>query len=271
MIKKKRVYKADKKVNPFIGILLFLISIILISITGPLGLIYGFFHSLFSRGLKGIGAYFLQIAISVDQLGNVLMQHLLNILWVKKGRYNFGNRDETISSALGRNKRLGTLTGFGNGIDKLLDFIDPNHSLNSIDYYIEPSDQIIDKLAWIHIVDGRILMTRTEGREKYYFPGGKRRPGESDEQAILREIREELTVNLNIQNLFFVGIFEAQADGQKPGILVRTTCYTASYQGNLQPDSEIAEMVWLNYKDIHMVSEVGILVFNFLKEKGQLQ
>src|SRR5680860_1506515 len=180
MIKKKRIYKADKKANPFIGVLLFLISIVLLTVTGPIGFVYGLLHSLFTKGIKGIGEYLLKIAISFDQLGNVIMQHLLNTLWVKKGRYNFGNRDETISSALGRNKKLGTLTGLGNNIDKLLDDIDPNHSLNSIDYYIEPSDQIIDKLGWVHIVEGRILMTRTEGREKYYIPGGKREPGESD-------------------------------------------------------------------------------------------
>lgn len=271
MIRKKRVYKADKKVNPLIGVLLFLISIVLLAVSGPLGFIYGFFHAFFTKGFKGIGEFLLKIAISIDQLGNVMMQHLLNILWVKKGCYNFGNRDETISSALGRNKNLGTLTGFGNWIDKLLDVIDPNHSLNSIDYYIEPSDQIIDKLAWIHIVDGRILMTRTEGREKYYIPGGKRETGESDAQALFREIKEELSVELDITSLFFIGIFEAQADGHKPGILVRMTCYTASYHGELLPASEIAEMVCLNYKDKHMVSEVDVLIFNFLWEKGQLE
>lgn len=271
MIKKKRVYKVDKKVNPFIGVLLFLISIVLLAVTGPIGFVYGLFNNLFKKGFKGIGEYLLKIAISIDQLGNVMMQHLLNTLWVKKGCYNFGNRDETISSALGRNKNLGTLTGFGNWIDKLLDVIDPDHSLNSIDYYIEPSDQIIDKLAWIHIVDGRILMTRTEGREKYYIPGGKREPGESDAKALFREIQEELSVEIEISSLFFIGIFEAQADGHKPGVLVRMTCYTASYEGELQPDSEIAELVWLNYKDKHMVSEVDVLIFDFLKEKGQLK
>ncbi len=271
MIFKNRVYKADKKVNPFIGVLLFLISIVLLAVTGPIGFIYGFFQSFFKKGFKGIGEYLLKIAISVDQLGNVMMQHLLNTLWVKKGRYNFGNRDETISSALGRNKKLGTLTGFGNWIDKLLDTIDPNHSLNSIDYYVEPSDQMIDKLAWVHIVDGRILMTRTEGREKYYIPGGKREPEESDAQTLFREIKEELSVELDMASLFFIGVFEAQADGHKPGVLVRMTCYTASYVGELQPESEIAEMVWLNYTDRHMVSEVDMLIYNFLKEKGQLE
>jgi len=76
----------------------------------------------------------------VDQLGNVIMQHLLNLLLVKKGGYKFGNRDETISSALGKNKQKNMLTGFGKSIDKILDIIDANHSLNSIDYYIEPNE-----------------------------------------------------------------------------------------------------------------------------------
>lgn len=138
MILRKRSEQSAKKVNPFFGFLLFLISILLLVFTGPLGFIYGFFHNLFSRGFAGIGEYFLKISISIDQLGNVLMQHLLNALWIKKGGYLFGNRDETISSALGKNKAQNTLTGFGRLIDNILDFIDPNHSLNSIDYYVEP-------------------------------------------------------------------------------------------------------------------------------------
>ncbi|NND15420.1 MAG: hypothetical protein HKN89_03765 [Eudoraea sp.] len=138
MILRKQSQQAAKKVNPFIGLLLFLISLLLLVITGPLGFIYGFFHGLFTRGFNGIGEYLLKIAISIDQIGNVLMQHLLNMLWVKKGGYLFGNRDETISSALGKNKAQGTLTGLGKMIDSILDFIDPNHSLNSIDYYVEP-------------------------------------------------------------------------------------------------------------------------------------
>ncbi|WP_435623135.1 hypothetical protein [Flagellimonas sp.] len=138
MILKQQECKRDKKVNPFIGILLFLISIVLMALTGPLGLIYGFFRQLFTSGFKGVGEFALELAISIDQLGNVLMQHLFNTLWITRTGYRFGNRDETISSALGKNKQLGTLTGFGRAIDKILDFIDPNHSLNSIDYHIEP-------------------------------------------------------------------------------------------------------------------------------------
>jgi 8-oxo-dGTP diphosphatase len=270
MIIKKRVYSADKKVNPIIGILLFIISILLFVFTVPFGFIYALFYKLFKKGITGIGEYALKIAISIDQLGNVSMQHLLNLLWIKEGGYYFGNRDETISSAIGRNKKLGTLTIFGRGIDKLLDTIDSNHSLNSIDYYIEPTENIIDKLAWIHLMDRRILSTRSKGKTKYYIPGGKRELGETDSATLAREIKEELSVDIHVPSLEYIGVFEAQADGHIPGILVRMTCYAAQYHGQLLPDSEIEEMVWLTYKDRKMVSAVDQLIFDFLYHKGDL-
>lgn len=138
MVYKEIDGQKSKKTNPLIGLLLLLISLILLFTTGVLGFVFGFFYQLFTKGIAGVGEYALKIAISIDQLGNVMLQHLLNLIWIKKEGYKFGNRDETISSVLGKNKQLNTLTAFGKGIDKVLDFIDPNHSLNSIDYFIEP-------------------------------------------------------------------------------------------------------------------------------------
>lgn len=271
MIIKKRSHQPGTRKHPVIGLLLFLISIVLLIITGPLGLIYGIFHSLFSRGIRGLGEYFLQIAVSIDQLGNVLMQHLLNVLLIKPGGYPFGNRDETISSALGRNKQNGTLTGFGSSIDSLLDWIDPNHSLNSIDYYIEPSQQIIEAVSWIYLEDRRILCSRSKGKQVYYIPGGKRETDESEIQALRREIMEELGVTLKVDSIRSIGVFEAQADGHPPGIKVRLSCYKADYQGTLQPTSEIQEMVWLEYRDRTLIAPADQLVFDFLRQKGDLQ
>lgn len=46
---------------------------------------------------------------------------------------------------------------------------------------------VIDKLAWIHLVDGRVLSTRSYGKDVYYIPGGKRETGETDDQALLHQ------------------------------------------------------------------------------------
>jgi len=270
MIYRKKREQPDRKTHPLIGLLLFLISIILLLTTGVFGFIYGVFHSVIKRGFRGLGEYCLQIAISIDQLGNVLMQHLLNLLWIRRGGYAFGNRDETISSALGRNKRSGTLTGFGKAIDRILDLIDPNHSLNSIDYFIEPSDQIIEAVSWIHLKDKQILASRSEGKSRYYIPGGKRLPGEAEVQALRREIEEEMGVLLIPDSIALLGIFEAPADAQPPGTLVRLSCYTGRYEGALKPSSEIREIVWLTYSDRDLVAPADQLVFDFLHQKGML-
>ncbi|MBC8767035.1 NUDIX domain-containing protein [Arenibacter sp. BSSL-BM3] len=270
MILKKQVYKVDRKVNPLIGILLFFISIILLIFTLPLGFVYGLFHGMFKKGIVGLSEYLLKIAISIDQLGNVGMQHLLNLVWIKKGGYKFGNRDETISSALGRNHKLGTLTKFGTAIDQLLDFIDKNHSLNSIDYYIEPSSEIIDQLAWIHVADQKLLAIKPKGKTNFILPGGQKEPKESDVMTLSREIKDELGIILDISSFEHLGIFEARANGRKPNILIRSTCYSSEYTGELKVNPEVGEIFWLNYVDRESVSEVDSLIFDILKDSGLL-
>jgi ADP-ribose pyrophosphatase YjhB (NUDIX family) len=270
LIRKARPETPDKKIHPLIGLLLFLISLVLLIFTGPLGFLYGILYSLIKKGVAGVGEYLLKIAVSIDQLGNVLMQHLLNLLWIKKGGYLFGNRDETISSALGRNKKLGMLTRFGNFIDAFLDAIDPNHSLNSIDYYVEPSRNVVDKLGLVLVREKMILCVRNKGKALFCIPGGKRINGESDLTTLTREIREELQVSLLPENFRFLDTFEAQANGEPPGILERLRCYEAGFSGDLLPSSGIEEMKWLTYQEREKTSPAGQLVFEHLRDKGRL-
>ena len=129
----------------------------------------------------------------------------------------------------------------------------------------------IDKIAWLHLRDGEILSTRSHGKDRYYFPGGKREAGETDAQTLLREIKEELTVDLDPASLEYAGTFEAPAHGHAAGVLVRMSCYYAPrYTGMLQPAAEIAEVVWLTYRHRAQVSAVDQLIFDWLKERGIL-
>ncbi|MDJ1495834.1 NUDIX domain-containing protein [Cytophagaceae bacterium DM2B3-1] len=128
----------------------------------------------------------------------------------------------------------------------------------------------IDKLAWIELKNKSILSTRTYGKDKYYIPGGKRELGETDVQALCREINEELCINLNNDTLQLVGVFQAQAHGHPEGTMVQMTCYMAEYTGEISAASEIEEITWLNYSDKDKISEVDKLIFDFLKEKDLL-
>jgi 8-oxo-dGTP diphosphatase len=129
---------------------------------------------------------------------------------------------------------------------------------------------VIDKLAWIELQNGRILSTRSFGKDAYYIPGGKREPGETDTQTLIREIKEELTIDLYPDSLQYFGTFEAQAHGHAAGILVKMQCYTAAYSGTIKAAAEIEEVVWLTYADRSKVSPVDKLIFDWLKENGKL-
>ncbi|MGV9212943.1 NUDIX hydrolase [Micromonospora sp. RB23] len=122
----------------------------------------------------------------------------------------------------------------------------------------------IDKVAWILIEDGRVLSTRSQGKDVWYLPGGKREPGESDLETLRREIDEELSVEVDVHGATRLGTFTAQAHGHAVGVAVRMTCYRAGYRGRLRPASEIAEMAWLGYADRHRTSPVDQLIFDHL-------
>jgi 8-oxo-dGTP diphosphatase len=129
---------------------------------------------------------------------------------------------------------------------------------------------LIDKIAWIQLQNGKILSTRSRGKDVYYIPGGKREQGETDVQTLIREIREELDVAIAPGSATHVGTFEAQAHGHAAGIAVRMTCYTADYQGTLTASSEIDELIWLTYVDRARVSPVDQFIFNHLHQNREL-
>jgi 8-oxo-dGTP diphosphatase len=126
----------------------------------------------------------------------------------------------------------------------------------------------IDKLALIYVKDKKILCTLNKGKDTWYFPGGKRDPGESDEQALIREIREELSVEVDPSTMKLYGVFEAQAFDKTVGTIVRMTCYTAEFSGELKADNEIERFGFFGYHDKLNKTEAGVKVFDDLFKKG---
>jgi GNAT superfamily N-acetyltransferase/ADP-ribose pyrophosphatase YjhB (NUDIX family) len=145
-------------------------------------------------------------------------------------------------------------------------YVLPGQDIPFVDLRLAP----IDKIAWIRLKDGKILSTRSRGKDACYIPGGKRERGESDLQALTREVREELDVAIVPGSVAYAGTFQAQAHGHPAGVTVRMTCYTADYQGTLTPSSEVAELYWLSYADRGRVSPVDRVIFDHLYRGGQL-
>ena len=107
----------------------------------------------------------------------------------------------------------------------------------------QKASSFIDKLALILVRDRKQLVVRTAGKSAFFTPGGKREGAETDAQALVRECKEELDVDVAAETMEPYGVFQAQAFGKPEGTMVRMTCYTAEYTGTLTASSEIEELV----------------------------
>ncbi|MFG2351137.1 NUDIX hydrolase [Streptomyces phaeochromogenes] len=126
-----------------------------------------------------------------------------------------------------------------------------------------------EKVAWVLVREGRVLVTRDEDRDLFYFPGGMREPGESDNETLVREIEEELQAVIVAGTLVHFGTFETRSD-HDGRVEFRMICYAAVHRGVLNPAGEIAEMAWFGYGERDRVSPVDQLVFDALHMDGKL-
>jgi 8-oxo-dGTP diphosphatase len=128
----------------------------------------------------------------------------------------------------------------------------------------------IDKLAYIYLQDGKVLITLNRGKDVWYIPGGKREAAESDQEALMREVKEELSVELIPETIKHYNTFEAPAHGKPEGTVVRMTCYMADFTGEPQATSEIERVEYFNYAQKELTSPVDHLIFDDLHAHGLL-
>lgn len=127
---------------------------------------------------------------------------------------------------------------------------------------------VIDKLAFIEVNDRKLLVTLSRGKDTWYIPGGKREGSELDEEALMREVKEELSVDIIPESIELYGAFEAPAHGKTDGTTVKMTCYMARYNGELMPSSEIEKMDFFTWDQKKLCSAVDNLIFDDLYDKG---
>lgn len=128
----------------------------------------------------------------------------------------------------------------------------------------------VDALGWVHLRSGRLLAVRTTGKDAFYLPGGKREPGESDLDALRREVREEVTVSLLPDTLVPLGKFRAPAHDYPAGTAVDLVCYTAEFEGEIRAAAEIEEVAWLSAADSERCAPAVRLVLEELQRRGDL-
>lgn len=87
----------------------------------------------------------------------------------------------------------------------------------------------------------------------------------------MREMKEELSVDILPETAQHLDTFVAPAHGKGPEAYIQLACYMADYDGELAAANEIAELCWLSYADKEQTSAVSQLVFEHLKNANLIQ
>jgi ADP-ribose pyrophosphatase YjhB (NUDIX family) len=99
--------------------------------------------------------------------------------------------------------------------------------------------------------DGRVLLVRPTYKTHWDIPGGYVEPGESPRAACVREIREELGLDLPVSGLLVVDWAPAEREGDKMlfvfdgGILAKDTQDLITF-----PDGELNEWRFVHTDDL---------------------
>ena len=127
----------------------------------------------------------------------------------------------------------------------------------------------VKAVAWLHWKDARVLCVRSKGKDKFYIPGGKYEAGESDMEALTREIKEELGVKL-FEDAEELVTIRAPAHGYSELTTVEMRCFRARYAGVLGANSEIAELAWLSFEERGRCAPAAKLAIEYLQNAGHL-
>lgn len=134
----------------------------------------------------------------------------------------------------------------------------------------EAAPTIIDALGWVYVAQRKLLCARSHDKDAFYLPGGKREPGETDAQAIAREVQEEIGLNLKLDSLQHFTTIHSAAHGHGPNAQVLLICYESGFSGEIQPDAEIAEIAWFRYGDRHRCAPATAIVLEQLHRQGRI-
>ena len=105
--------------------------------------------------------------------------------------------------------------------------------------------------AIIHDADGRIFATQRgygDFKDLWEFPGGKMEPGETPEQALKREIREELETRIVVERLV------RTIEWDYPQFHLTMHCFWCHVESGQLTLKEHEAARWLSKEELHSVN-----------------
>jgi 8-oxo-dGTP pyrophosphatase MutT (NUDIX family) len=142
-----------------------------------------------------------------------------------------------------------------------------NNKESMYDFYSNDESDTVDMSSG----DFSVLMLKSKGKDLYYLPGGKIDAGESLKQAAIREVNEELGIDLNDDNLSYLFDFKAASigKGEKPEVLMHCF-YADKHIEEVNVKAEIEDYFWCdNAEDQRLAPAAKILMSKLNEPEGE--
>lgn len=109
----------------------------------------------------------------------------------------------------------------------------------------DPKREIVIAAAVLLNARRQMLVVRKRGTTHFMQPGGKIDPGETPEQALHRELAEEIGLTLPENAARYEGIFREEAANETEAEVV-AHAFVAQLNIEVTPQAEIEEVRWLD-------------------------
>ena len=130
---------------------------------------------------------------------------------------------------------------------------------------------VITTAGLVVVKNRKLLLAFSRNKQAWYLPGGKVDPGETTEHALIREVREELNIQLCHDELRYYIHISAIAFGEINELQMEQDCFFHELKQIPNPSAEI---VAIKYFDIESYSKEPsqvpgvVMIMNQLKMDG---
>lgn len=104
----------------------------------------------------------------------------------------------------------------------------------------------IHKAAGILLKDKKLLVEKSENKDFFIAPGGSIEQGETSQQTLVRELREEFRIKVAEEDLEEFGTFTADAAGQPGRVVEMKVFMVKNWIGEPTPDHEVERILWID-------------------------
>jgi 8-oxo-dGTP pyrophosphatase MutT (NUDIX family) len=112
------------------------------------------------------------------------------------------------------------------------------------------------------IKDRKLLVNKSAKYDFYLSPGGKIEAGETPAESLIRELKEELDINLTPADFYYLSTAEMPATNEPDKTIRMEIFFVTSWKGEMKPANEIVELKWID--STYPAEKVGSVIVHHI-------